>query len=67
MVSQPGFSVMLEWLHGTPDSRRDWYNLTIPAPLTPFHRMVYRDKPEDHWQTLRANLSLYVTALSPRG
>ncbi|MGY2134819.1 carboxypeptidase-like regulatory domain-containing protein [Hymenobacter sp. HD11105] len=60
-------AVTLEWLQGTPDAQRDWYLLTIPGPMSPLHRAMYRDKSEDRWTTLPANLSLYVTALSPRG
>ncbi|WP_171025464.1 carboxypeptidase-like regulatory domain-containing protein [Hymenobacter jeollabukensis] len=60
-------AVTLEWLDGTPDPSRDWQVLLMPAPLNPLHRMVYRDKSADQWRSLRASLSLYVTAVSPRG
>lgn len=58
--------VTLEWLQGNPDTTRDWYLLTIPGPMSPLHRFMFRDKSEDRWTTMLMNLSLYVTALSPR-
>ncbi|OON70007.1 hypothetical protein [Hymenobacter sp. CRA2] len=59
-------AVTLEWIDGAPDPARDWQVLLMPAPLNPLHRMVYRDKSADQWHSLRASLSLYVTAVSPR-
>ncbi|KUG07708.1 carboxypeptidase-like regulatory domain-containing protein [Solirubrum puertoriconensis] len=58
-------AVTLEWLEGMPDPQRSWQTLLMPAPLGPMHRMVYRDKSADEWHSLRASLSLYVTAASP--
>ncbi|UYZ60324.1 carboxypeptidase-like regulatory domain-containing protein [Hymenobacter latericus] len=58
-------AVTLEWLEGSPDPQRPWQSLLMPAPLGPLHRMVYRDKSADKWHSLRASLSLYVTAASP--
>lgn len=59
-------AVTLEWIDGAPDPSRDWQVLLMPAPLNPLHRMVYRDKSASEWRSLRASLSLYVTAVSPR-
>ncbi|QIL74623.1 hypothetical protein [Hymenobacter sp. HDW8] len=58
--------VTLEWLQGRPDSKHDWYLLTIPGPISPLHRTMFRDKSEDRWITMPASLSMYVTALSLR-
>lgn len=67
-VGQHGrVAVTVEWLEGSPTEKKEWYILTIPAALSATHRMVFRDKSEDTWKVQPVNLSLYVTARSPRG
>jgi hypothetical protein len=67
VAQQKRVAITLEWLGGAPDVKKDWYCLTIPAALSTTHRMVFRDKPEDQWKVQPVNVSLYVTALSPKG
>lgn len=63
-------AVTLEWLEGVEardhKDANQWNILLIPVALSATHRMVFRDKSEDQWKVQPANLSLYVTALSPR-
>jgi len=63
-------AVTIEWLDGleTRDraDKNQWNVLLIPAALSATHRMVFRDKSEDQWHVQAVNLSLYVTAASPR-
>lgn len=63
---QERVAVTVEWLDGNPTEKKEWYMLTIPAALSATHRMVFRDKSEDTWKVQPVNLSLYVTARSPR-
>lgn len=60
-------AITIEWLDGAPSEKKEWYSLTIPAALSATHRMVFRDKSEDTWKVQPVNLSLYITARSPRG
>lgn len=59
-------AVTLEWLDGAPNTPAEWSGLLVPAALSATHRMVFRDKSEDQWKVQPVNLSLYVTALSPK-
>ncbi len=59
-------AVTLEWLDGAPVSQEAWSCLMVPAALSATHHMVFRDKSEDQWKVQPINLSLYVTALSPK-
>jgi hypothetical protein len=64
---QERIAITIEWLDGIPTEKKDWYSLTVPAALSATHRMVFRDKSEDAWKVQPVNLSLYVTARSPKG
>jgi hypothetical protein len=63
---QARVAVTLEWLNGASENEAEWSALLIPAALSATHRMVFRDKSEDQWKVQPLNLSLYVTALSPK-
>lgn len=63
-------TVTIEWLDGIEDRNMAdnvrWNVLLIPAAISAAHRMVFREKSEAEWHVQPMNLSLYVTALSPR-
>ncbi|NML64632.1 carboxypeptidase-like regulatory domain-containing protein [Hymenobacter sp. RP-2-7] len=63
-------AVTLEWLAGQPRpgkpaTWRDWPGVVMPAAFSATHHLVFRHKSEDNWQVHLANLSLYITTVSP--